>query len=84
MSLHFGPEWSWDQTRPEAIEARHQMELFFKGCPSFQITSQTNSRRVGKRENLRVTRFLGFVSCFLGMGARSDSFHGMPHGRSGR
>lgn len=25
MSNHYGPEWSWDQTRPEAIEARRQM-----------------------------------------------------------
>lgn len=23
---HFGPEWFWDQTRPEAIAARSQIE----------------------------------------------------------
>ncbi len=28
MSLHFGPEWFWDQTRPEAIVAHAQMEEF--------------------------------------------------------
>jgi hypothetical protein len=36
MSLHYGPEWCWDQSRPEAIEARRQMELFFETCGAFQ------------------------------------------------
>ncbi len=31
MSFHFGPEWYWDQTRPEAIRAHVQMEEFHKG-----------------------------------------------------
>ena len=30
MNLHFGPKWSWDQTRPEAIEARSQMAEFHR------------------------------------------------------
>ena len=28
MSVHYGPSWAWDQTRPEAIEARAQMAKF--------------------------------------------------------
>ncbi len=30
VSGHFGPEWCWDQSRPEAIRARAQMEEFRK------------------------------------------------------
>jgi hypothetical protein len=31
MSQHFGPEWFWDQSRPEAILARARMEEFHNG-----------------------------------------------------
>jgi hypothetical protein len=26
MPIHYGPEWAWDYTRPEAIEALRQMK----------------------------------------------------------
>ena len=30
MSLHYGPEWMWDQNRPEAIEARREVEAAYR------------------------------------------------------
>ena len=32
-TLHYGQEWSWDYTRPEAIEALRQMEECHNGSP---------------------------------------------------
>jgi hypothetical protein len=39
-TLHYGPEWSWDQSRPEAIEARRQAEEFHKAIRSARPRQQ--------------------------------------------
>jgi hypothetical protein len=57
MNLHYGPEWFWDQTRPEALEALRQMKEFQKGCHAFQLTSQANSARTGISGNSRAKHF---------------------------
>ena len=40
MSLHYGPKWFWDQSRPEAILAHAQMAEFHNGLQERQRQKQ--------------------------------------------
>lgn len=47
VSIHFGPELSWDQTRPEAIEALRQVEESYR---RWQKSQQRRSIDLTQRE----------------------------------
>lgn len=47
MDEHYGPEWAWDQTRPEAIEARRQVA---ESLRLFQTNRQAQSNNQAHQE----------------------------------
>ena len=58
MNLNFGPEWFWDQNRPEAIEARRQAAEFHMRCGAFLRTSLAKQDRAATSGNSQAKRFL--------------------------
>jgi hypothetical protein len=46
MTMHYGPTWAWDQSRPEAIEAHRQVAEFHNGiCEAHKLQQAAQARR---------------------------------------
>lgn len=73
-SCHYGPEWAWDQTRPEAIRAHRRLEEFHRkllaaqrsrsGARETEDTAQhsaaTHFRKAARHLRLGVAAVLGW------------------------
>ena len=55
-TLHYGPPWFWDQSRPEAIEARRQMEASYRAIRTAQRRGSASPESRVLSQNPRATR----------------------------
>lgn len=74
---HFGPRWYWDQSRPEAIEARSQVAEFHKRCLVLPLSRQAKTEQRETARSLLAKHFqlagrrLGRVLVLVSKGLRT-------------
>jgi hypothetical protein len=56
-SIHYGPKWAWDQSRPEAIEAHRQAAKFYTSTCAVQKPRSAEQERPATVKSLLAKRF---------------------------